>query len=108
MFESREQPNWQTPRFRSNSAFTSPCQTAGIAMEINIVLILYVIGAGVVGYCVYKEIQEPSYKLKNDKRIGPSYWGIYHGCTSEQETLRTIVPPPPSDGRTSEGIKAQH
>jgi hypothetical protein len=73
-------------------------------LDISVVVLLYILGAICVGYFVLNDIQEPEFRLKKSKRIGPSYWGFYNANRLEQEALRTIVPPPSSEVR--EGARA--
>lgn len=74
-------------------------------LDISVVVMLYVLGAICVGVFVLNDIQEPSFRLKNDKRLGPTYWGIYSGGRLEDEALRAILPPPSSE--TREGARQQ-
>jgi hypothetical protein len=68
-------------------------------LDISVVVMLYILGAICVGYFVLNDIKEPDFRMNKDKRLGPSYWGLYTGHRLEEEALRTIVPPPASETR---------
>ena len=73
-------------------------------IDITFVVVLYGLGALTVGYFIYKEVQEPDFRVKNDKLLGPSYWGIYNNLRLEDEALRAVTPPPSSEDRARERI----
>jgi hypothetical protein len=78
-------------------------------MNLDLMLCIYVLGAVAVGIYVFREELEPTFLIKKkDKRLGPSYWGVYEGSElEEQEAMRTIVPPKPckdADGVAGSGM----
>ena len=78
-------------------------------MDIDFMLFVYILGAVCVGLYIFREDLEPSFLIKKkDKRLGPSYWGVYQGSDLVEPTsMQTIEPPKPckdSDGVAGSGM----
>lgn len=64
-------------------------------MNIPVLLFLYTIGIAVVGFLMFKEDLGPTFLIKKkDKRLGPSYWGVYTGASAEDAVHEQLVKPP--------------
>jgi hypothetical protein len=64
-------------------------------MNIFVLLVLYTLGIALVGIFIFKDEIGPSFLItKKDRKLGPSYWGVYQGSPLEDALHEQTVKPP--------------